>query len=59
VSLRSRQLSVNGGVSADEQPVAGEVATSCEIIPMFPQTSVEAPARFLSHDPLRLTQSAT
>jgi chromosome partitioning protein len=35
---------LNGGVSADEQPITGEIATSCEIIPMFPQTSLEAPA---------------
>jgi chromosome partitioning protein len=35
---------LNGGVTAHEQPVTAEIATSCEIIPMFPQTSVEAPA---------------
>ena len=35
---------LNGGVTADEQPVTAGIATSCEIIPMFPQTSVEAPA---------------
>jgi chromosome partitioning protein len=35
---------LNAGLSADEQPIVNELQTVCEIIPMFPQTSAEAPA---------------
>jgi chromosome partitioning protein len=35
---------LNAGVTADEQPIVSELQTSCEIIPMFPQTSAETPA---------------
>lgn len=35
---------LNAGVTADGQPIVSELQTSCEIIPMFPQTSAETPA---------------
>jgi chromosome partitioning protein len=35
---------LNAGVTADEQPIVSELLTSCEIIPMFPQTLAETPA---------------
>src|SRR5450755_2413256 len=35
---------LNAGLTADAQPIVNELQTACEIIPMFPQTSAEAPA---------------
>jgi chromosome partitioning protein len=35
---------LNAGLTADEQPIVNERQTACEIIPMFPQKSAEAPA---------------